>query len=148
LKHFAFCWQTISAEGTVCDALFYILEGKVKLTVLSTHGKEATIAVLNEGDFFREAYLAGQALRMGATTAQTDCKVMQIETKEMMLALQREHVLCDMFTAYLVGNNIRYKIVLRCACSLCVIYSAVGWFPLFSSFRSSELSSPSDVFFP
>jgi CRP-like cAMP-binding protein len=65
LKHFAFCRQTISAEGTVCDALFYILEGKVKLTVLSTDGKEATIAALNEGDFFREAYLAGQALEWG-----------------------------------------------------------------------------------
>ena len=54
--------------GTVCDALFYILDGKVKLAVFSTHGREATIAILNEGDFFGEARLLGQALRMGAAT--------------------------------------------------------------------------------
>jgi CRP-like cAMP-binding protein len=52
----------------VCDALFYILDGKVKLAVFWTHGKEATIAILNEGDFFGEARLLGQALRMGAAT--------------------------------------------------------------------------------
>jgi CRP/FNR family cyclic AMP-dependent transcriptional regulator len=101
--------QTIYAQGTVCDALFYILHGKVKLTVFSTHGKEATIAILNEGDFFGEACLVGQVLRMGAATALTDCKVMQIGTKEMMLALHREHTLSDMFTAYLLGRNIRFE---------------------------------------
>jgi CRP/FNR family transcriptional regulator, cyclic AMP receptor protein len=101
--------QTIYAQGKACDALCYILNGTVKLTVLSTQGKEATIAILKEGDFFGEGCLAGQSIRMGTATALTDCKVMRIENKEMILALHREHTLSDMFTAYLVGRNIRYE---------------------------------------
>ncbi len=99
----------IYAQGTPCDAVFYILEGKVILTVLSTLGKEATIAILGEGAFFGEGCIAGQSLRMGSATALTDCKVMRIERKAMMLALHREHTLSDMFTAYLLGRNIRYE---------------------------------------
>jgi CRP/FNR family transcriptional regulator, cyclic AMP receptor protein len=101
--------QTIYAQGAVCDALFYILHGTVKLTILSTHGKEATIAILKEGDFFGEGCLAGQSIRMGTAAALTDCKVMRIENKEMIVALHREHTLSDMFTVYLLGRNIRYE---------------------------------------
>jgi CRP/FNR family cyclic AMP-dependent transcriptional regulator len=101
--------QTIYAQGAVCDALFYILHGTVKLTVLSTQGKEATIAILKEGEFFGEGCLAGQSMRMGTAIALTDCNVMRIEHKEMILALHREHTLSDMFTAYLLGRNIRYE---------------------------------------
>jgi CRP/FNR family transcriptional regulator, cyclic AMP receptor protein len=101
--------KTIYAQGTVCDALFYILNGTVKLTVLSTQGKEATIAILKEGEFFGEGCLAGQSIRMGTATALTDCKVMRIGNKEMILALHRENTLSDMFTAYLLGRNIRYE---------------------------------------
>jgi CRP/FNR family transcriptional regulator, cyclic AMP receptor protein len=101
--------QIIYAQGAACDALFYILKGKVKLTVLSTHGKEATIAILDEGDFFGEGCIAGQPLRIRSAAALTNCKVMRIGNKEMMLALHREHTLSDMFTAYLLGRNIRYE---------------------------------------
>jgi CRP/FNR family cyclic AMP-dependent transcriptional regulator len=101
--------QVIYAQGTVCDALFYTLNGTVKLTVLSTQGKEATIAILKEGEFFGEGCLAGQSIRMGTATALTDCKVMRIGNKEMILALHRERTLSDMFTAYLLGRNIRYE---------------------------------------
>jgi CRP/FNR family transcriptional regulator, cyclic AMP receptor protein len=101
--------QTLYAQGAACDALFYILRGKVRLTVLSTHGKEATIAISNEGDFFGEGCIAGQSLRMGSATALTDCKVMRIDKKAMMLALHRDHTLSDMFVAYLLARNIRYE---------------------------------------
>jgi CRP/FNR family transcriptional regulator, cyclic AMP receptor protein len=101
--------QIIYAQGAACDALFYILKGKVKLTVLSTHGKEATIAILDEGDFFGESCIAGQSLRTGSAAAMTDCELMEIGNKEMTLALHREHALSDMFTAYLLGRNIRYE---------------------------------------
>jgi CRP/FNR family transcriptional regulator, cyclic AMP receptor protein len=101
--------QTIYAQGAAGDALFYILRGKVRLTVLSMHGKEATIAISNEGAFFGEGCIAGQSLRMGSATALTDCKVMRIDKKAMMLALHRDHTLSDMFVAYLLGRNIRYE---------------------------------------
>jgi CRP-like cAMP-binding protein len=101
--------QRVYAQGAPCEALFYIQKGKVRLTVVSKKGKEATIGILNPGDFFGEGGLAGQPLRMGSATAMTDCELMRIEKKAMMLALHREHALSDMFVAYLLGRNIRYE---------------------------------------
>jgi CRP/FNR family cyclic AMP-dependent transcriptional regulator len=101
--------ETIYAQGAECDAVFYIQSGKVRLTVLAPNGKEAIIAILNECDFFGEGCLAGRSLRMGSATALTDCKLMRIEKKAMMLALHREHTLSEMFVAYLLNRNIRYE---------------------------------------
>src|ERR1700694_2301730 len=64
--------QTIYAQGAACDAVFYIQSGKVRLTVVSAIGKEATLGILSEGEFFGEGGLAGQPLRMGSATAMTD----------------------------------------------------------------------------
>ena len=101
--------QRVYEQGAPCEALFYIQKGKVRLTVVSKNGKEATISILNPGDFFGEGALAGQPLRIGSATAMTDCELMRIEKKAMMLALHREHALSDMFVAYLLGRNIRYE---------------------------------------
>ena len=101
--------QTIYAQGATCDAVFYLQKGKVRLTVVSKNGKEATIGILNPGDFFGEGGLAGQPLRMGSAIAMTDCELMRIDKKSMMLALHREHTMSDMFVAYLLGRNIRYE---------------------------------------
>jgi CRP/FNR family transcriptional regulator, cyclic AMP receptor protein len=101
--------QTIFAQGDPADAIFYLQTGKVRLTVVSKTGKEATIGMLREGSFFGEGSLAGQPLRMGAATAMTDCAVLRIEKKAMMQALHREHSLSDLFVAYLLGRNIRYE---------------------------------------
>jgi CRP/FNR family transcriptional regulator, cyclic AMP receptor protein len=101
--------QTIFTQGDAADAVFYIQKGKVRLTVVSEKGKEATIAILNPGDFCGEGGLAGQPLRMGSAIAMTDCELMRIDKKAMMLALHRENTLSDMFTAYLLGRNIRYE---------------------------------------
>jgi CRP/FNR family transcriptional regulator, cyclic AMP receptor protein len=101
--------QTIFAQGDAADAVFYIQEGKVRLTVVSKIGKEATLGILSEGAFFGEGGLAGQPLRMGSATAMTDCELLQIDKKAMMLALHREHTFSDMFVAYLLTRNIRYE---------------------------------------
>src|ERR1019366_5459100 len=101
--------QTIFTQGDAADTVFYIQKGKVRLTVVSEKGKEATIAILNPGDFCGEGGLAGQPLRMGSATALTDCELMRIEKTAMMLALHRESTLSDLFTAYLLGRNIRYE---------------------------------------
>ena len=101
--------QTIFAQGDSSDAVFYIQEGKVKLTVVAKNGKEATISILNEGDFFGEGCLTGQALRLCAATAMTDCSVMRIDKKSMIEVLHREHAFSDMFVAYLLTRNIRYE---------------------------------------
>ena len=101
--------QAIFAQGDTADAVFYIQTGKVKLTVVSKTGKEATIGILNEGDFFGEGCLTGQPLRMCSAAAMTDCSVMQIDKTYMMEVLHREHAFSDMFVAYLLTRNIRYE---------------------------------------
>jgi CRP/FNR family transcriptional regulator, cyclic AMP receptor protein len=101
--------QTIFTQGDAADAVFYIQEGKVRLTVVSKIGKEATLGILSEGEFFGEGGLAGQPLRMGSATAMTDCELLRIDKKAMMLALHREHSFSDLFVAYLLARNIRYE---------------------------------------
>ena len=101
--------QTIFMQGDAADAVFYIQEGKVRLTVVSKIGREATLGILGAGDFFGEGGLAGQPLRMGSATAMTDCELLQIDKKAMMLALHREHTFSDLFVAYLLARNIRYE---------------------------------------
>ena len=101
--------QPIFAQGDSADSVFYLHRGKVKLTVVATSGKEATIGILNEGDFFGEGCLKGQPRRMSSAIALTDCTVMRIEKKSMMEVIHREHAFSDMFVAYLLTRNIRYE---------------------------------------
>jgi len=101
--------QAIFTQGDVADAVFYIQEGKVRLTVVSKTGKEATIGILGEKNFFGEGSLAGQSVRMGSATALTACQLLRIEKRAMMDALHRQHTFSDMFVAYLLARNIRYE---------------------------------------
>jgi CRP/FNR family cyclic AMP-dependent transcriptional regulator len=101
--------QAIFAQGDSSDAVFFVQKGKVKLTVVAENGKEATIGILNEGDFFGEGCLTGQPLRLCSATAMTDCSVMRIDKKSMVEVLHREHAFSDMFVAYLLARNIRYE---------------------------------------
>jgi CRP/FNR family cyclic AMP-dependent transcriptional regulator len=101
--------QSIFTQGEAADAVFYIRTGKVRLTVVSKTGKEATIGILNGRSFFGEGALAGQVLRMGSAVAMTDCELLRVEKKPMMDALHREHAFSDLFVAYLLARNIRYE---------------------------------------
>jgi CRP/FNR family transcriptional regulator, cyclic AMP receptor protein len=102
-KHIVF------SQGEAADAVFYVKKGKVRLTVVSKTGKEATIAILSDASFFGEGALAGQPLRMGSAVAMTDCELLRIDKKVMMVALHREHTFSDLFVAYLLARNIRYE---------------------------------------
>ncbi|HVB35511.1 MAG TPA: Crp/Fnr family transcriptional regulator [Patescibacteria group bacterium] len=101
--------QAVFAQGDPSDAVFYLRTGKVRLTVVSEAGKEATIGILSDGSFFGEGSLAGQPLRVDSAIAMTDCAILRIEKKAMMDALRREHTLSDLFIAYLLARNIRYE---------------------------------------
>jgi len=100
--------QAVFAQGDAAGAIFYIQEGKVRLTVVSKFGMEVTLSTLSEGEFFGDGGLAGQPLRMDSATAMTDCKLLQIDKKAMVLALHREYTLSDLYVAYLLARNIRY----------------------------------------
>jgi len=101
--------QTIFAQGDPGDAVYYLQTGKVRLTVVSKTGKEATIGILGDESFFGEGTLAGRPLRMSTATAMTECAVLRIEKRAMINTLQREHALSDLFVAYLLTRNIQYE---------------------------------------
>jgi len=101
--------QRVFVQGDWADAVFYIQKGKVKLTVVSTSGKEATIGILNDGAFFGEGCLTGQPFRMCSASTITDCTVMRIDKKSMMEVIHRERAFSDMFVAFLLTRNIRYE---------------------------------------
>jgi CRP/FNR family cyclic AMP-dependent transcriptional regulator len=101
--------QVIFTQGDAADSVFYLQKGRVRLTVVSKTGKEATIGLLTEGSFFGEGALAGQLQRMGSAAAISECELLRVEKKAMMNALHREHAFSDMFVAYLLARNIRYE---------------------------------------
>jgi CRP-like cAMP-binding protein len=101
--------QSIFVQGDPSDAVFYVQKGKVRLTVVSNAGKEATIGILNEGSFFGEGCLTGQTLRLCSATAMTDCTVMKIDKKSMVEVLHREPTFSELFVAYLLARNVRYE---------------------------------------
>jgi CRP/FNR family cyclic AMP-dependent transcriptional regulator len=101
--------ETLFAQGDAADAVFYIQTGKVRLTVVSKTGREATIGILGDGEFCGESALVGQSLRMCSATAMTDCAVLRIDRKAMMEALHQQHALSDLFVVHLLARNIRYE---------------------------------------
>jgi CRP/FNR family transcriptional regulator, cyclic AMP receptor protein len=101
--------QGIFAQGDRADAVFYIQKGKVRLTVVSKTGREATIGMLTDGSFFGEGALAGQTVRMGSAAAMTECEILRIDKRAMIDALHREHLFSDLFVAYLLARNVRYE---------------------------------------
>jgi CRP/FNR family cyclic AMP-dependent transcriptional regulator len=101
--------QTIYSQGDPGKTVMYIQQGGVKLSVVSTGGKEAIVGLLGPGDFFGEGCLAGLPFRMGTATAITSTTVLVIEKKEMIRTLHKEHKLSDRFIAYLLTRNIRVE---------------------------------------
>jgi CRP/FNR family cyclic AMP-dependent transcriptional regulator len=100
--------QAIFSQGDGADAVLYIQDGKVKLSVLSNQGKEATIALLGTGDFLGEGCIASdQPLRLATATAVTDCSIVRIEKSRMLRTLHEEHGLSDMFVRYVVERHNR-----------------------------------------
>jgi CRP-like cAMP-binding protein len=101
--------DSIFSQGDLADAVFYIQSGKVKLTVVSTSGKEAVIACLPEKSFFGEGALAGQPLRICTASALQSSTIVRIEKTVMLGLLQSESGFSDQFLAHLLSRNIRME---------------------------------------
>lgn len=99
----------IFRQGQPADSLFYLRKGKVKLTVISQQGKEAIVAVLDDGEFFGEGCLAGQQSRMATAVAMTDCTLDKIEKSLMIRMLHEQHDVSELFVKHLLSRNIRYE---------------------------------------
>jgi|SRR5579872_2519551 CRP-like cAMP-binding protein len=101
--------RAVYAQGDAADALFVIQTGTVKLSVKSKAGKEATLDMLSDDDFVGKDSIAGQASRTASATAMTNCSLLRIEKKVMMLALTKHVKLANLFLLYVLTRYIRYQ---------------------------------------
>jgi CRP-like cAMP-binding protein len=102
--------QALFSQGEPADAIFYIQKGRLKLTVVSKRGKEATIALLGAGEFVGEACIAiAQPLRQSTATAVSDCEILKIARDDMVRVLSEEHTFSDVFVAFLLARNARIQ---------------------------------------
>ena len=100
--------QAIFSQGDPADAVFYLQAGKVRISVLSKQGKEATLALLGSGDFLGEGCIASdQPIRLTTATAITECSILKIEKSRMVRVLHEQHTLSDMFVAYIIERHNR-----------------------------------------
>jgi CRP-like cAMP-binding protein len=101
--------QEIFVQGQIADSVFYIQKGKVKITVLSEHGKEAVVGILTQGQFFGEACLDGAPLRTATSHAMEDCLITSITKAAMLATLDTEPKFSAFFVAYLLSRNSRIE---------------------------------------
>ena len=101
--------QVVFSQGDVADSVFYIQQGKVKLTVVSEQGKEAVIAILGPGQFFGEGCLNGHALRIATTRAVDGCVITRLEKATMIAAIHNEPEFSELFMSYLLTGAVELK---------------------------------------
>ncbi len=100
--------EALFSQGDRCDSIYYIQTGRVKLTVASKSGKEATISLLATKDFVgEEAIAAAPGIRLATATAITACSVLKIERNAMIRVMREEQSLSDLFLAFLVSRSLR-----------------------------------------
>jgi len=101
--------ETIFAQGDACEHVLYIRSGGVKLSVMSKSGREAVVAMLGPTDFFGEACLTGQPLRMGSAMAITPCVILRVRKDEMARLLHTQHAMSDRFISHMLSRNLRIE---------------------------------------
>jgi CRP/FNR family transcriptional regulator, cyclic AMP receptor protein len=101
--------QVVFAQGDAAAAVYYIEDGRVKVTVVSDQGKEAVVAIHDKGDFFGEACLTGQPRRLATATAMTDGVIMKLDKAMVARVLHDEPKFSDMFMSYLLTRTVRVE---------------------------------------
>jgi CRP/FNR family transcriptional regulator, cyclic AMP receptor protein len=101
--------RKVFSQGEPADAVFYIQKGKVKVCVISEQGKEAVVAIHDEGDFFGEGCLSGHPLRLATAMAMTECKIMRIDKTAMIRVLHDELQFSERFMSHLLVRNSRVE---------------------------------------
>ena len=101
--------QTLFSQGDTTDEVFYVQAGKVKLTVISEHGKEAVVAILEQGAFLGESCLVGQTVRTATATALEDSRLLRIDKAVMLRLLKEQPRFSEAFLSYLLLHSIRIQ---------------------------------------
>jgi CRP-like cAMP-binding protein len=101
--------EKVFTQGEVADCVFYIQEGRVKISVLSEQRKEAIVAILGPGDFCGEGCLAGQTRRMATAAAMTECIIVRLEKTAIVRVLHDQPAFSDLFISYLLARCVRIE---------------------------------------
>jgi CRP/FNR family transcriptional regulator, cyclic AMP receptor protein len=101
--------QIVFSQGNPADFVFYIRDGKVKVTVISEQGKEAVVAVLGSDEFCGEGCLTGQLRRVATATAMTECEIMRLEKEAIVRVLHDEPAFSEMFISHLLARTLRVE---------------------------------------
>ena len=101
--------QPIFSQDQVADGVYYIQKGKVKLSVVSKHGKEAVVALLGPGHFFGERCLIGNPRQVASTRAIEESVITRLEKATMIAAMRAEPKFTDLFMAHLLSRNGRIE---------------------------------------
>lgn len=101
--------EVIFAQGDIADSVFFIRKGKIKVTVVSRHGKEAIVALLGENEFLGEGCLIGQPKRLASAITMTACQTMRVDKSEILRTLKNEPAFSQMFIAHILARNARVE---------------------------------------
>jgi CRP/FNR family transcriptional regulator, cyclic AMP receptor protein len=101
--------QIVFSQGDPADSVFYIHDGKVKVTVISQQGKEAVVAVLGPDEFCGEGCLIGQPRRMATASAMTECQIMRLEKEVIIRVLRDEPAFAEMFLSHVLARTTRVE---------------------------------------
>jgi CRP-like cAMP-binding protein len=98
--------KTVFSQGDRADAIFFVQLGKVKVTVVSPHGKEAVLAMVGGREFFGEGCLVGQTVRISSAATMESSTIFRVEKRAMLQALHSQPDFSEKFTAALLARNI------------------------------------------
>jgi CRP/FNR family cyclic AMP-dependent transcriptional regulator len=99
----------IFSQGDPGTTVMFIKKGTVKLSVVSTAGKEAVVGLLKSGDFVGEGCLAGQSRRMATARALTPTTIVILDKKEVTKRLHDSPDFTDRFLSHMLSRNIRVE---------------------------------------
>ncbi|MEA2981202.1 MAG: family transcriptional regulator, cyclic receptor protein [Alphaproteobacteria bacterium] len=101
--------ETLFSQGQPADAVFYVQTGRVNITVVSEHGKEAVVAALGADEFCGEGCLVGQPVRMATATAVAQCDIMRLGKSAMIRVIHEERAFSEMFIAHILSRTARIE---------------------------------------
>lgn len=100
--------QFFFSQGHPASSVFYLQTGRAKLAVVSERGKEATVSLLNPGDFFGEESMVGEdAVRPATAAAITVCLALEITKTQMLHILHVEPIFTALFMQFILTRGIR-----------------------------------------
>lgn len=99
----------IFAQGDVCEDVWYLQAGCVKLSILSQSGRKGVLGTLGAGEFFGEGCLTGQSRRVNGAVALVRSATVRVPKRTMLRMLREEHGMSDRFLAHVLARNIRIQ---------------------------------------